>query len=284
MDNRLLNALGTWGRPLVVAHRGASGYLPEHTLEAYALAHGQGADFIEQDVVSTKDGIPICLHDIHLERVTDVAQRFPGRGRADGRFYAIDFTLDEVRRLSATGGTRHGLRGCAIPTFDEAVSLVRHLNERTGREVGIAPELKAPAFHIDEKRPLEGAFAAVLREYGYREPLDRCIVQCFDPEALIRLRTVEHVQCGLLELLSGDAPTAAELALVATRASAIGPSKAMIESTGGALVGMARGMGLAVIPYTFQDDEEEMARFFHTHGVDALFTDFPDAGLRARER
>ena len=85
--------------PIVIAHRGASGYLPEHTLAAKALAHGMGANFIEQDVVLSKDGTAIVLHDIHLDSTTDVAQRFPGRARADGRFYAIDFDIQEIRQL-----------------------------------------------------------------------------------------------------------------------------------------------------------------------------------------
>ena len=84
-------------KPIVIAHRGASAYLPEHTLAAKALADGQGADFIEQDVVLTRDGVPIVLHDIHLESTTDVAERYPERAREDGHFYAIDFDLREVR-------------------------------------------------------------------------------------------------------------------------------------------------------------------------------------------
>ena len=88
-------------QPIVIAHRGASGYLPEHTLAAKAMAHAMGADFLEQDVVLTADGVPIVLHDIYLEATTDVEQRFPDRSRPDGRFYAIDFTLAEIRTLSA---------------------------------------------------------------------------------------------------------------------------------------------------------------------------------------
>src|SRR5262245_10445554 len=82
-------------KKIVIAHRGASGYLPEHTLEAAAMAHAMGADFIEQDVVLTKDDQAIVLHDIHLETVTNVAKTFPQRARPDGRYYAIDFTLSE---------------------------------------------------------------------------------------------------------------------------------------------------------------------------------------------
>src|ERR1700742_3652085 len=84
-------------RPVVIAHRGASAYLPEHTLPAKALAFGMGADYLEQDVVLTKDHVPIVLHDIQLDEVTDVAAKFPGRARDDGRYYAIDFSLDEIR-------------------------------------------------------------------------------------------------------------------------------------------------------------------------------------------
>ena len=87
-------------RPITIAHRGASGYLPEHSLAAKALAHGMGADYLEQDVVVSRDDHCVVLHDIHLDRVSDVAQRFPGRGREDGRYYARDFTLAELRTLS----------------------------------------------------------------------------------------------------------------------------------------------------------------------------------------
>ncbi|MCA9216274.1 MAG: hypothetical protein KDB27_24565, partial [Planctomycetales bacterium] len=84
---------------IVIAHRGASGYLPEHTLPAKALAYGMGADFLEQDVVLSRDGVPIVLHDIHIDTVTDVAKKFPNRKRGDGRFYAIDFDVAELKTL-----------------------------------------------------------------------------------------------------------------------------------------------------------------------------------------
>ena len=103
--------------PIVIAHRGASGYLPEHTSEAKALAHGMGADFIEQDVVLTRDNAAIVLHDVQIDTVTDVASRFPNRRRADGRFYAIDFDLAEIAsvtsRLISSGIVRSKLRNPA---------------------------------------------------------------------------------------------------------------------------------------------------------------------------
>lgn len=89
-------------KALIIAHRGASGYLPEHTLPAKALAYGQGADYLEQDLVATRDDRVIVSHDIHLDRVTDVATRFPGRVREDGRFYARDLDLEEIRTLNVT--------------------------------------------------------------------------------------------------------------------------------------------------------------------------------------
>src|SRR5690606_4780770 len=98
------------GRPVVIAHRGASGYLPEHTLEAKALAYGFGVDFLEQDVVATRDRELVVLHDLHLDDVTDVAQRFSGRARADGRHYVVDFTLAELRTLNVVERRRPGTR------------------------------------------------------------------------------------------------------------------------------------------------------------------------------
>ncbi|ERT13517.1 glycerophosphodiester phosphodiesterase, partial [Photorhabdus temperata] len=89
---------------IVIAHRGASGYLPEHTLPAKAMAYAEGADYLEQDLVMTKDNELVVLHDHYLDRVTDVANKFPDRARQDGRYYAIDFTLPEIKSLKFTEG------------------------------------------------------------------------------------------------------------------------------------------------------------------------------------
>jgi glycerophosphoryl diester phosphodiesterase len=130
---------------IVIGHRGASGYLPEHTLEAYALAHGQGADYIEPDLVRTRDGAFLCLHDIYLEPTTDVATVFPGRARADGRFYAADFTLEEIRRLRVRERLERRFprdaSRFAAPTFEEMIELVAGLNRTTGRGGGVYPEV-----------------------------------------------------------------------------------------------------------------------------------------------
>ena len=95
----------------MIAHRGASGYLPEHTLEAYALAYAQGADLIEPDVVLSRDGVLVCNHDIHMGQTTDVAKQFPDRARADGRYYFIDFTVAELKTLAVKRPQRRGRAG-----------------------------------------------------------------------------------------------------------------------------------------------------------------------------
>ena len=113
---------------IVIAHRGASGYLPEHTLPAYALAHGMGADFIEPDLVLTRDGHLICLHDIYLQETTNVEQLFPDRARDDGRWYAADFTLDEIRRLPGRGAPRQ-----PVPEGRQPLRRARlHRDDRAG--------------------------------------------------------------------------------------------------------------------------------------------------------
>ena len=140
--------------PIVIAHRGASGYLPEHTLAAKALAHGLGADYLEQDVVATRDSQLVVLHDLHLDDVSDVAVKFPGRYRNDGRHYVIDFDLAELKTLTiferrAPGAATPkfparfpadvGLFG--IATLQQELELIRGLNRSTGRAVGIYPEI-----------------------------------------------------------------------------------------------------------------------------------------------
>ena len=133
---------------IVIAHRGASGYLPEHTLPAKAMAYAQGADYLEQDLVMTKDDQLVVLHDHYLDRVTDVAERFPDRARKDGRYYAIDFTLAEIRSLKFTEGFEiengkkvqvypgrfpMGKSDFRIHTFEEEIEFVQGLNRQKHR-------------------------------------------------------------------------------------------------------------------------------------------------------
>ncbi len=278
--------------PLIIAHRGASGYLPEHTLPAYAMAYGQDADYLEPDVVLTRDGVPICNHDITLERTTNVEQVFPDRARADGKWYAIDFTLAELRRLRVDTPPRHakasetpGVAGFRIATLREMLELVRLLNERTGHRVGIIPEPKRAGFHRDEGRPLEKPLVDLLREFGYVHADDPCIIQSFEVDALRHIRG--GLQCRLrLVFLAGDQEAldrAGGLPAVAKMADGIGPAWKLADENRGELVRAAHERGLAVYPWTFARDRKVLSRFLHDYRVDGLFTDFPDIALAVRD-
>ncbi len=190
-------------KKMVIAHRGASGYLPEHTLPAKAMAYAQGADYLEQDLVMTKDDQLVVLHDHYLDRVTDVAERFPHRARKDGRFYAIDFTLDEIRSLKFTEGfdLENGKKVQLFPgrfpmgksefrihTFAEEIEFVQGLNHSTGKNIGIYPEIKAPWFHHQEGKDIAAKTLEVLKKYGYTSKQDNVYLQCFDADELKRIK------------------------------------------------------------------------------------------------
>ena len=190
-------------KPAVVAHRGASAYLPESTLPAKALAVAQGADYVEHDIVMTRDNALLINHDLWLDEVSDVAEKFPGRARADGHFYVIDFDLDDILSLGVSSRFRVE-DGVAVPawpdrypvwrgrfgfhTFAEELQFLAGLEHSTGRRVGIFTELKSPWFHEREGRDLVGAVYDVLARYGYRTPQDGCRVMSFDGHALQRIR------------------------------------------------------------------------------------------------
>ncbi|MGD9690759.1 MAG: glycerophosphodiester phosphodiesterase family protein [Phycisphaerales bacterium] len=281
---------------LVIAHRGASGYLPEHTLAAYALAHGQGADIIEPDVALTRDGVLICVHDLTAEGVTNVAEMFPGRARPDGKWYYADLTLAEVKQLSVIGRADRraacgSVGGLTVPTLDEMIRLIQTLNERTGRRVGIIPEPKSPRFHIDSGMPIEPVLVRALAAHGYTSlGADKggATIQCFDLEALRRIRQEE--QCALpLAWTFGEDPDPALLADAATFVQGLGPSRKLLEPPEGSLrprtdlIAFARAHGLFVATWTLGAEPEATRRLF-SRGVDAVFIDYPDVGVDARGR
>ena len=299
-------------KKIVIAHRGASGYLPEHTLEAYAMAYTMSADYIEPDLVMTGDGVLICLHDIHLERTTNVEVVFPGRTRADGRWYAADFTLAEIKQLNVheranADGTpafpdrfRIDSKGFRVPALVEVIEMVQELNRITGRSVGIYPETKSPAFHDDEGLSMEEPLLTILADYGY-QGLDALVfIQSFDPTNLKEMRFGLGTDLPLVQLISGSSGfdwlvTEEGLDDIATYSNGIGPSKRRIEDADGnsidknALVKGAHARGLVVHPYTFRADslpdkyrnlEQELRRFYFTYGVDGLFTDHADRAVR----
>ena len=173
---------------VVIAHRGASGYLPEHTLPAKAMAFAQGADYLEQDLVMTKDDQLVVLHDHYLDRVTDVADRFPDRARKDGRYYAIDFTLAEIKSLKFSEGftVENGKKVQTFPgrfpmgksdfrvhTFEEEIEFIQGLNHSTGKNIGLYPEIKAPWFHHQEGKDIATRVLEVLKKYGYTKKTDK---------------------------------------------------------------------------------------------------------------
>ncbi|MDR1827101.1 MAG: glycerophosphodiester phosphodiesterase [Methylobacteriaceae bacterium] len=204
-------------RPGVAAHRGASAYLPEHTLEAKAMAYAMGVDYIEQDLVLTKDDVLVVLHDHSLETTTDVAKKFPGRNRADGSYYAIDFTLAEIKSLIVTErfDAKTGeavFKGrfpvsfdidYRVPTFEEELQQVQGLNKATGNDIGIYVEVKEPAFHDREGKPIMKAVIDMLTKYGYNKKDSNCILQIFDYPAVKQSRELGWVG-PLAMLVDGD--------------------------------------------------------------------------------
>lgn len=283
------------------------------------MAYAMGADYIEQDVVMTRDGALIVLHDITLDRTTDVAERFPDRARADGRYYAIDFSLAEIRQLRASEGFRLeggqkvqgfsnrfplGASSFRIPTLREEIELIQGLNQSTGREVGIYPEIKGPEFHRAEGRDISTAVVAVLKEYGYTDKSSPVFLQTFSFEELRLIKQeilpAAGIDLNLVQLL-GDPeayPWMFEedgMQALSAYADGIGPSYNLVvapDSRAGAieitpLVERAHAAGLQVHPYTFRSDPGQLpdyARDFEAlleihyfqAGVDGVFTDFPD--------
>jgi len=275
---------------IVIAHRGASGYLPEHTLEAKAMAYAMGAHYIEQDVVMTADDELIVLHDITLDRTTDVAERFPTRARADGRYYAIDFSLAEIRQLRASEAFRRvegekvsafvnrfpvGRSAFRIPTLAEEIELIQGLNHSTGQSIGIYPEIKSPEFHRQEGRDISTAVVQTLRDYGYTSKSSPVFLQTFSFEELRIIKEevlpAAGIELRLIQLL-GDPeayPWMFEdrgMTRLAEYADGIGPSYHLVverDSSAGnlnitPLVERAHAAGLAVHPYTFRSDPGQL--------------------------
>lgn len=296
---------------LVIAHRGASAYLPEHSLAAYTLAYAQGADYIEPDVVLTRDGVLICAHDLTLQRTTNVADTFPGRARDDGNWYWIDFDLAEIKTLARTdthtrqqnaqttnglneGSAMKGVGG--VVTLDEMLSLVAHLNQslgqRTGRTVGVIPEPKHPAFHRDEGQPIEPALMNALARHHYTARADPAIIQCFDLGSLERFADLGAGGNDGLRLvwLLSDVPSQQALARAKRICVGLGPERSLlVDETGqpSPFHITTSAFRFELYPYTFRGDfdtvRNDARHFFTTLRVQGLFTDNPDAGVAARD-
>lgn len=296
-------------RPIVIAHRGASGALPEHTLAAKAMAHAMGADYLEQDVVLTKDQVAVVLHDIHLDTVSDVARVFPKRVRDDGRYYAIDFTLSEIRQLKANeridlktgkavfpGRFPVGSADFRIPTLGEEIELIQGMNKSRKMNVGIYPEIKQPAWHRKQGYDPSRVVLDVLTKYGYTTHESNVFMQCFDREETRRIREELKSPLPLIQLWDDEPISDEDLKSIAEYADGIGPSLQLLydKQSGkparpSELVANAHKHGLQVHPWTirsdslpkFVDDYPALIRFvFETNKCDGAFSDFPDTTLQ----
>ncbi len=302
--------LDTASRPLIIGHRGASGHRPEHTLESYRLAAEMGADFIEPDLVSTKDGVLIARHENEIGGTTDVADRFPDRkstktidGKAVAGWFTEDFTMAEIKALRCR--ERLAFRSHAydgqfqIPTFDEVIALAQDLGQRLGRPLGIYPETKHPTYFRGIGLPLEDKLLGSLESHGWNRREAPVFIQSFEAGNLRELRSKTRVR--LIQL--GASPSMFDdmgLKAIATYADGIGAEKSLvipIAADGSVmaatdLVARAHAAGLLVHVWTLRADKEFLpaayaskpeAEFqrFRDLGVDGIFTDFPDVGVRA---
>ncbi len=201
--------------PLVIGHRGASGYLPEHTLEAYKMAIDMRADFIEPDLVATKDGVLIARHEPNITSTTDVSTRaeFAARktkkmvdGVEEEGWFASDFTLAEIKTLFAkqTVADRDQTQNTKfrIPTFEEVIELAKVEGAKQSRTVGIYPETKHPTFHNALNLNLEDRLLAILAKNGYTTKASPVIVQSFEVANLKYLRA--RTQVRLVQLIDAD--------------------------------------------------------------------------------
>jgi glycerophosphoryl diester phosphodiesterase len=288
---------------VVIAHRGASGYLPEHTLPAKTMAYAMGADYLEQDIVLSKDNVPIIIHDIHLETVTDVALKFSERKRNDGRFYVIDFTFEELKQLNVSErfdpATNKAVFSNRFPIFtstfklhslQEEIELIQGLNKSTGKNIGIYPEIKEPEFHQKEGKDISKIVLEILNDYGYKTKNDHCILQCFDADELKRIRNEFKIELFLVQLMEFKSDE--KLEEIATYADGIGPWYQQIikkkDENGNWLISdlveKAHKLNLKVHAYTFRADQlgdfETFDELLHVAlydaNVDGVFTDFPD--------
>jgi glycerophosphoryl diester phosphodiesterase len=296
---------------IVIAHRGASGERPEHTIESYQLAIDQGADFIEPDLVMTRDGVLIARHENEIGGTTDVAAHpeFADRHRTqviDGEsmtgWFTEDFTLAEIKTLRA----RERLpelrpRNCAfdgklsVPTFDEILQLATDTNRRRGRPpIGVYPETKHPAHFAALGLAQEQEVLRLLERFDYAREGSPVFIQSFDPNNLRQLR--EMTSLPLVQLLEYEL---GDLRAVAEYADAIGIAKSLASAEA---VSAAHELRMAVHVWTFRaeneflpdelksgaapaeygDLESEIGRFL-SRGIEGFFTDFPATGVRVRD-
>lgn len=292
-------------QPQVIAHRGASGYLPEHTLGGYELAIRMGADFIEPDLQITKDGALVAIHDDTLNRTTNVATLFAQR---NGGYKVSDFTLAEIKTLTVVptgtgkasypGFTPSSANAFAVPTFQEVVDLAKKQSSTAGREVGIYPEAKQadPA--------MEDGILKTLTANGYNAN-SKVFIQSFSDATLRSLRTKQVAQNNKMpQILLGVATTAADgtarmgvTSATGVQALTLKDVAAFTEGVGvlinnttypvtKSFIDQAHAAGLKVHGWTFaQADAAPAAAEFRKYldmGMDGMFANYPDLAVTAR--
>lgn len=309
-------------RPLNIAHRGASADAPEHTLAAYELAIEQGADFVEQDLQVTRDGVLVCVHDAELSRTTNVREVFPDRTRegdpyGEGKpvrgWFVVDFTLDEIKRLDAGSwfnranpfAAKDQYVGQRIPTLEEAIDLI-------GDRAGLYIEMKYDGFYRSMGIDMVPLLAAVLDRKGYSrlERAERVFIQCFSKNGLLRLQRAapQYRRIQLLPKEDGGRAESERVTVALARdiagyAYGVGPNKRMLRTRDD--VAVFHRAGLKVHPYTFrgpttaglrQPLDQPVAggkslrqavideiRAYIGLGIDGGFTDYPELWGRASD-
>ena len=296
---------------IIIAHRGASGYLPEHTIAAKAMAYAMGVDYIEQDVVMSKDNHLIVLHDHYIDRVTDVQTKFPDRIREDGRYYVIDFTLSEIKSLNVTEryyfdekGTKNAVFKDRFPLFqsyfkihtlEEEIELIQGLNKSTGEDVGIYTEAKSPSFHLSEGKDLSKAILETFKRYGYEDQRSKAFYQTFEIDELKRVYNkilpILNIDVKLIQLMGksdyySKVTTIEGLKDLSLYAYGIGPSLNMIipNNSKDSILGLsslvedAHSVGMKVHPYTFRQ-ESPLALTYATNYENLLDIYFNHVGV-----
>lgn len=290
--------------PLVIAHRGASGYLPEHTLAAYELAIRMGADIVEPDVQSTADGVLVVMHDASLARTTNVADLFAER---NGGYDVADFTLAEIKQLTVqptaptAGWTHEGYMPSmsdpfAVPTLAEMLEFVRDYNTANGANIGVYPESKIPATTAQNQ-----AIVDTLHEYGFTARDQNSFIQTFDHLAAQEIAAMQDLPgidnavatlgyavevadgvYGVFDYVNGSASLLSD---IAGYADGVGVYIYPVQGTEltGDFIAAAHTLGLAVHGWTFNEADDDAARAelqtYVDMGLDGLFTNYPDIAV-----